>query len=227
MNQFQPRHRMWRYWTMGLAVFVAMTGAASRGQTPTGAVARPPANTNAPLMVLPPKAKPAGWTGVHKPHTKLGDVLTRHKGQTDWAETILDDESLFAQWISMGPGTTTPRRMNGDTREWWIVQSGTLRKAASSSSPPRACGAGAVSHVLSDRERGHRPGARRRGERDPRAQAVSMDETPAPVKGTQRAVRITTERWTRIPGSRSAATVPRRPPSSTAESCWEVSLAGC
>jgi mannose-6-phosphate isomerase-like protein (cupin superfamily) len=26
----------------------------------------------------------------------------------------------------MGPGQKTPRRMNGDTREWWIVQSGTL-----------------------------------------------------------------------------------------------------
>jgi hypothetical protein len=56
-------------------------------------------------MVLSPKAKSAGWTGVHRPHTKLHDVLARHKGQADWAETIVDDESLFAQWISMGPGT--------------------------------------------------------------------------------------------------------------------------
>ena len=63
---------------------------------------------------------------MHKPHTKLADVLARHKG-ADWAETIVDDESLFAQWVSMGPGKKTPRRMNGDTREWWIVQSGTLR----------------------------------------------------------------------------------------------------
>jgi mannose-6-phosphate isomerase-like protein (cupin superfamily) len=54
-------------------------------------------------------------------------VLARHKDNADWAETIVDDESLFAQWISMGPGRKTPRRMNGDTREWWIVQSGTLR----------------------------------------------------------------------------------------------------
>ena len=78
-------------------------------------------------MVLSPKAKSAGWTGVHKPHTKLADVLAKHKGQADWAETIVDDESLFAQWVSMGPAKKTPRRMNGDTREWWIVQSGTLR----------------------------------------------------------------------------------------------------
>jgi mannose-6-phosphate isomerase-like protein (cupin superfamily) len=80
-----------------------------------------------PLMVLSPKATSAGWTGVHRPHTKLHDVLARHGGETDWAETVVDDESLFAQWISMGPGQKTPRRMNGDTREWWIVQSGTLK----------------------------------------------------------------------------------------------------
>src|SRR6185369_7656399 len=80
-----------------------------------------------PLVVLSPKAKPAGWTGVHRPHTKLTDVLARHAGQKDWSETVVDDESLFAQWISMGPKQKTPRQMNGDTREWWIVQSGSLK----------------------------------------------------------------------------------------------------
>jgi mannose-6-phosphate isomerase-like protein (cupin superfamily) len=113
-----------------VVIALALVMAASAhavGQAPTGAAGRPPANPNAPLMVLSPKAKSAGWTGVHKPHTKLPDVLARHKGQADWAETIVEDESLFAQWISMAPGAETPRRMNGDTREWWIVWSGTLR----------------------------------------------------------------------------------------------------
>ena len=81
----------------------------------------------APQMVLSPKAKSPGWTGVHRPHTRLNEVTARHKGQADWAETIVEDESLFAQWISLGPGGRTPRRMNGDTREWWIVWSGSLR----------------------------------------------------------------------------------------------------
>jgi mannose-6-phosphate isomerase-like protein (cupin superfamily) len=81
----------------------------------------------APLMALSPKAKSAGWTGVHRPHTRLGDVLARHEGKAEWVETVVDDESLFAQWISMAPGQKTPRRMNGDTREWWIVQSGELK----------------------------------------------------------------------------------------------------
>ena len=90
---------------------------------------------NTPLVVMSPKAKSAGWTGVHKPHTRIGDVLARHKAQADWAETVVDDESLNAQWISLGPGRKTPRRMNGDTREWWIVWSGTLRFTIDGSEP--------------------------------------------------------------------------------------------
>src|SRR5512134_98835 len=89
--------------------------------------AQPVLGQEPPLMVLSPKAKSGGWTGVHRPHTKLSDVLARHAGQADWAETVVDDESLVAQWISLAPGQKTPRRMNGDTREWWIVQSGTLK----------------------------------------------------------------------------------------------------
>ena len=27
----------------------------------------------------------------------------------------------------MGPGKKTPRRMNADTREWWVVQAGQIR----------------------------------------------------------------------------------------------------
>ena len=119
MNRSQLR------WWIGVAALVAAAGTQSAGQAPAGAPPRPAGNQD--LLVLSPKAKSAGWTGVHKPHTKLADVLARHKGEADWAETIVDDESLFAQWVSMGPGKKTPRRMNGDTREWWIVQSGTLR----------------------------------------------------------------------------------------------------
>src|SRR6185503_480676 len=115
-----------KLWIAVLAVLVAVAGTSPNGQTPTGAAPRPPARPTTPLIMMSPKATPPGWTGVHRPHTKLTDVLARHKGQADWTETIVDDESLNAQWISMAPGKKTPRRMNGDTREWWIVQSGTL-----------------------------------------------------------------------------------------------------
>jgi mannose-6-phosphate isomerase-like protein (cupin superfamily) len=119
MQQTRRRARIFQP-LVGLAFALASAGA-------TLAFARIAAAQEAPLMVLSPKAKSAGWTGVHRPHTKLRDVLARHEGKAEWVETVVDDESLFAQWISMAPGQKTPRRMNGDTREWWIVQSGELQ----------------------------------------------------------------------------------------------------
>jgi mannose-6-phosphate isomerase-like protein (cupin superfamily) len=107
-------------WLVLAATLAAPTFAQTRG-------AAPARNADAPLLVLSPKAEPGGWTGVHRPHTKLRDVLARHAGEADWAETLVDDESLTAQWISMAPGRKTPQRMNGDTREWWIVESGSLK----------------------------------------------------------------------------------------------------
>jgi mannose-6-phosphate isomerase-like protein (cupin superfamily) len=137
MSASRPPHAT-TLWIMAFALVFGAASMSPTGQAPAapsgapaqgqpGAAARPPARQGAPLIMMSPKAKSGGWTGVHKPHTKLRDVLAKHKGQADWAETIVDDESLNAQWISMGPGQKTPRRMNGDTREWWIVQSGTLR----------------------------------------------------------------------------------------------------
>ncbi len=79
-------------------------------------------------IVWSPKATaPGGWTAPHKPHTKLADLLTKHKGKTDWSETIVDDDTLHADYISMGPGKSTPKRMNVDTREWWFIQDGQVR----------------------------------------------------------------------------------------------------
>ena len=93
-----------RWWIGAVTVLVLAMGTQPGGQAPAGQPAgagpRPPQD----LLVLSPKAKSAGWTGVHKPHTKLADVLAKHKGQADWAETVVDDESLFAQWVSMAPG---------------------------------------------------------------------------------------------------------------------------
>lgn len=125
MARWNARPGGWRWSVLGVTLLVAAAGTRSWAQAPVGAPR--PAAPEPPLLVLSPKAKSPGWTGVHRPHTKLADVLARHKGEADWAETVVDDESLFAQWVSIGPGGKTPRRMNGDTREWWIVQSGSLR----------------------------------------------------------------------------------------------------
>lgn len=74
--------------------------------------------------------KPAAltpWTAPNKPHWKLADVMTAHKGQKNWKVAIVNDEFLHADYIQMAPGDKTPRRAHPDTREWWVVQDGEIR----------------------------------------------------------------------------------------------------
>ncbi len=140
-----------------------------------------------PLLVLSPKAKSGGWIGVHRPHTKLTDVLARHAGQKDWAETVVDDESLVAQWLSMGPGQKTPRRMNGDTREWWIVQSGSLKFTVEGREPVVATKGFMVQvpyRTLYQIETvGSEPALRFEVNVTRARKLYPTDETPAPVSG--------------------------------------------
>ena len=79
------------------------------------------------LVWAPKSVKMHEYVGPHKPHTKLKELLAKHKGHADWTEVIVDDDNLHAAYISLGPGQKTPRRMNADTREWWIVQDGQIR----------------------------------------------------------------------------------------------------
>lgn len=120
-----------------LSFSVLFTVSAQQPAAPPAAPAQTPAapaagraRGAAPIQqtVWSPKAvKPTGYTGVHKPHTKLADVLAKHKGATDWVESIVDDETLHGDYIMMGPGKKTPKRANVDTREWWIVRDGQIR----------------------------------------------------------------------------------------------------
>ena len=161
---------------------------AAPAQTPA-APAAGRARGAAPIQqtVWSPKAvKPTGYTGVHKPHTKLADVLAKHKGETDWVESIVDDETLHGDYIMMGPGKKTPKRANVDTREWWIVRDGQIRFTIDGQEPFVASkgflvqvpyrtfysmetgGRSAVAAVRSE----HRPGAQDlSGRRDARAGA--------------------------------------------------------
>jgi mannose-6-phosphate isomerase-like protein (cupin superfamily) len=178
----------WRLRILALVAVVAATGLRSSGQTPVGAAQRPPARQNAPLMVMSPKATSAGWTGVHRPHTKLVDVLARHKGQADWAETLVDDESLTAQWISMAPGHKTPRRMNGDTREWWIVQAGTLKFTIEGREEPTVAGKGVMVQVpyrtfYQIENVGTEPALRFEVNVAHARKLYPLDETPVPLGG--------------------------------------------
>jgi len=79
------------------------------------------------LFLAPKATAPAGWIAPNKPWTRLPELVAKHAAETDWTETIVSDELLHADYVSMGPGKKTPRRLNADTREWWIVQDGQLR----------------------------------------------------------------------------------------------------
>ena len=124
---------------------------------------------------------------MHRPHTKLRDVLARHEGQTDWAETVVDDESLFAQWVSLGPGQKTPRRMNGDTREWWIVQAGTLKFTVEGREPVVATQASwckcRIARCIRSRTSAREPALRFEVNVTRARKLYPLDETPAPLPG--------------------------------------------
>lgn len=80
-----------------------------------------------PIVWSPKQDNPTRWAAPNRPWTKLTEVLAAHKAQTDWTQAVVADEMLQADWISMGPGIRTPRRMNADTREWWIVWDGQIK----------------------------------------------------------------------------------------------------
>jgi mannose-6-phosphate isomerase-like protein (cupin superfamily) len=67
------------------------------------------------------------WVAPNKPIWKLADLLAQHKGQQNWGETVVSDNQLHADYISMAPGTKTPRQFHPDNRAWWIVQDGQIR----------------------------------------------------------------------------------------------------
>jgi mannose-6-phosphate isomerase-like protein (cupin superfamily) len=181
---------------LALAIFAATSSIA-----PCGA-------QEAPLLVLSPKAKPAGWSGVHRPHTKLRDVLARHAGEADWTETVVDDESLFAQWISMAPGQKTARRMNGDTREWWIVQAGALEFTVEGREPMVATKGVMVQvpyRTLYQIENvGTEPALRFEVNVARARKLYPLDETPVPVDGFEYLP-------TRVTGGRGALDAENRP----------------
>lgn len=79
------------------------------------------------LAWAPVPVKPSAWTAPNKPHWKLSEVLAKHKGQNSWRETVVSDNTLQAEYVSMAPGAKTPRMFRPDTRAWWIVQDGQVR----------------------------------------------------------------------------------------------------
>jgi len=85
------------------------------------------AQPDARLAWAPVPVQSTTWVAPNRPHWKLADLLAQHKGEANWTQTVVSDSLLHADYISMAPGTKTPRQFRPDTREWWIVQDGQIR----------------------------------------------------------------------------------------------------
>jgi quercetin dioxygenase-like cupin family protein len=72
-------------------------------------------------------AKTPGYKAGLKPWVKLADIKSKHKGQANWREVIVDDGRLTAEYVSAAPGTKLSRRFHPDTREWFAIVEGEVR----------------------------------------------------------------------------------------------------
>ncbi len=141
-------------------------------------------------LVWSPKAiQPGGWTAPHKAHTKLSDILTKHKGQADWIEPVVDDDTLHADYISMAPGKKTPKRMNSDSVEWWVIQDGQVRFNIDGQEPFVASKGYLVQvpyrNMYTIETVGDRPSLRFEVNVARTRKMYAMEETPAPIPGNK------------------------------------------
>jgi mannose-6-phosphate isomerase-like protein (cupin superfamily) len=141
-------------------------------------------------LVWSPKAtKPGGWTAPHKAHTKLSEILAKHKGQADWIEPIVNDDTLHADYISMAPGKKTPKRMNADTVEWWVIQDGQIRFVIDGQEPFVASKGYLVQvpyrNLYTMETVGDRPSLRFEVNVARARKMYAMDETPVPIPGNE------------------------------------------
>jgi mannose-6-phosphate isomerase-like protein (cupin superfamily) len=91
-------------------------------------VSASPMAISAPLTAWAPQpVKPAPFTGINKPLKKFVDIVARHHGKSDWAETEVLTRDFIGQYVSMGPGKKTKTQFWADDRVYWVVMSGQMR----------------------------------------------------------------------------------------------------
>ncbi|HLJ16156.1 MAG TPA: cupin domain-containing protein [Bryobacteraceae bacterium] len=85
------------------------------------------AQQKAPMLWAPKPVTLPHYVPPEKPHTRLAELLERHKDSADWRAVIVDDDHLNAVYISSPAGMKTEPSMHPDTREWWVVMGGQIR----------------------------------------------------------------------------------------------------
>ena len=75
-----------------------------------------------------PKPAPVTpWRAPNKPIWRLSEIMSSHKGQTDWKQPIVRDQDYAADYISLGAGSKTKPQFWADDRIFWYVASGQIR----------------------------------------------------------------------------------------------------
>jgi|SRR5579871_2137184 len=81
-----------------------------------------------PLIVWAPvPTTPISWIAPNKPIYHLKDLLGKHKAEQDWTEVVVNDNLFHAEYIMLGPGHRTPKKMYPENRVFWMVQDGQIR----------------------------------------------------------------------------------------------------
>lgn len=81
-----------------------------------------------PLQAWAPQpVKLAAYTPPNRPIRRFTEIVARHAGQSDWAETEVLTRDFIGQYISMGPGKSTKTQFYADDRVFWVVMSGQIR----------------------------------------------------------------------------------------------------
>jgi mannose-6-phosphate isomerase-like protein (cupin superfamily) len=150
-----------------------------------------------PMPVTAPKLAEAYWsakptqptpyTAPNKVHWKLSEILAAHRGQSDWVQPIIRNPEQDADYISLGAGKKTKRKMYADDRVVWIVQDGTMRVSIDGYEPFVATKGFMVNvpfrHYYSLQTIGDKPSLRFEVRQAGSPPLYPADETPDPFPG--------------------------------------------
>ena len=111
---------------------LSLAAASTQAQTPAPAAAPPPPPAFAwvpkPIALTP-------YVAPMKPHTKLAEVLAKHRGQASWTELVVADNMMRAEYIQMAPGAKTKVQMLADHRLGIIVWDGQIKVSIQGQEP--------------------------------------------------------------------------------------------
>ena len=75
------------------------------------------------------------YVAPNRPHWKLSEILASHKGQTDWVQPIVRTREQEADYISLGAGKVTKKKMYAAARVVFIVWDGAIKVSIDGKEP--------------------------------------------------------------------------------------------